>query len=322
VIAGVAFGEEPIAGLPDEDDVSEQNPLTELLSDPRAQLAFMLRGRPYDRTIGAERDVYLSSHGYAALNDGAGALEGVPDNTHFPASLVSAYNVKVNLLQGGLWQASAVPGFGAVVIANPDGRHDDLLRMDWEMREVRVWLGRHQWIGPSFDRLGRIFTGAVERVTWDGSKIQLQIRDLRQLFDQEANPEAYLGFGTAVRLRAEGDKVHVVHEAGMEPADGATWLFAFEVVLEAAAQNAIIARKGDVTCRVFADGSAGLFDRGLTNWVVTPAGSFAFGGAVRLGFFAGAAGLAVYVDGLPLARNAEPLGAAAAGAALIVGRST
>jgi hypothetical protein len=305
VIAGYAFGEEPIAGLPDVDDVSEENPLTELLSDPRAELAFMLRGRPYDRTTGAERDVFLSSHGYASLNDGAGVRDGVPDNTHFPASLVSAYNVKVNLLQGGLWQASAVPGFGAVVVANPDGRHDDLLRMDWEMREVTVWLGRQQWIGPSFDRLGRIFTGTVERVTWDGNRIQLQIRDLRQLFDQEANPEAYLGFGTAVRLRAEGDKVHVAHEAGMEPADGATWLFAFEVVFEAAAH-----------------GSAGIFDRGLTNWVVTPAGSFAFGGAVRLGFFAGAAGLAVYVDGLPLAQNAEPLGAVAAGSALIVGRSS
>lgn len=313
MISGGAWSELPLSGIRVSDDVSEPNPLTDLLSDPRAELAFMFRGLPFDPDLDAERPVYVSSHGYAALDDGGGAAEGVPDHAHFPGSLASAYSVKVNLLSGGSWQASALPGYGAVVIANPDGRHDDLLRLEWENRQITVWVGRRQWIGPSFKTLGRVFQGVVNSLTWDASRIVLAVRDLRQLFDEEVNKEAYLGFGTAVRLRATGDRVTIPYDTWTRPVDGeGNPVLAVELMIRPKeVGDAILCTQGGSAGwvgRLHPDGSVGLYDRDLTNWIRTGPGVIVAGVPARVGFYGDTEGLCIRVDGRTKASNNFPYG--------------
>lgn len=311
MISGGPWSDLAISDLPEDEDVSEPNPLTGLLSDPRAQLAFMMRASPFDPALGEERDVLLSSHGYAALDDGGGETEGVADHAHFPMALVSAYSVKVNLLSGGTWQASAVPGYGSIVVANPDGRHEDLLLLDWEGRGVTVWVGRRQWIGPSFSDLGRVFQGVVDSLSWDSSRININIRDLRAMFDQDANPEAYLGFGVAVRLRAVGDRVVIPYGAWMRPTDvDANPVLAWEMMLEPAEiRDAVLATQGGsagAAARLHYDGSLGLYDRDETNWIRTAAGLVAAGVPVRVGFYGDTEGLRIRVNGRTVASNVLP----------------
>lgn len=313
MISGYAWSEEPISGFPEDEDVSRANPLTALLSDPRAELAFMVRAQPYDSSPLAPRvrEVYLSSHGYASLDDGGGASEGVPDHAPFPAALVSAFNVKVNLLSGGSWTPSAVPGYGAVIIANPDGAFDDLLRLNWELRPITAWLGRRQWIGPSFSKVGRVFSGTSESISWSTTQISVSIRDLRELFTQDVNPEAYLGFGTAVRFRADADRVTIPYGTWTRPVDvDANPILAVEVMVQPAAlTDSVLCGQGGSdgwVARLHADGSVGLYDRDLTNFVRTDAGVVRVHEPSRLGFYGDASGLKIRVDGRTVASNAVP----------------
>lgn len=313
MISGGAWSELPISGILDSDDVSEPNPLTDLLSDPKAKLAFMVRAQPWDPDAGAIRDVFVSSDGYATIDDGAGLALGIADHTPFPGSLASAYSVKVNLISGGSWAASAVPGFGSIVIANPDGQHDDLTKLNWEMREVTAWVGRRQWIGPSFRTLGRVFHGMTDGCTWNTSQITLPVRDMRQSFDVDINPDAYLGFGTAVRMKVTGDVVTIPYGAWTRPLDvDSNPVVAVEVMVQApVAQDSIIATQGGLggwACWLFADGAVGLYDRGSTHWIRSAGGKVLVGRPTRLGYYASAEGLAIRVDGVVVVQDAIPYG--------------
>jgi hypothetical protein len=311
LISGFSWSAEAISGFPEEEDVSVANPLAELLSDPRVELAFMLRGQFYDTDLGAERDVCVSSHGYATLDDGGSAAEGIPDHTPFPNALVSAFNVKVDLISSGAWISSAVPGYGAAILANPNGEFDYVQKLNCEMRSVMVWIGRRQWIGPSFRKLGKVFTGTVETVTWNTSQISFNIRDLTELFNQDVNPEAYLGFGTAVRFRADADRVTIPYGTWTRPVDvdGNPILSVEFMVAVRTIRDSVLCTQGGSAgwvARLHVDGSVGLYDRDLTNWVRTDPGLVAVDVPTRLGFYGDPEGLKIRVNGKTVASNAVP----------------
>lgn len=324
MISGSAWSELPLCDIDPADDVSEPNPLTDLLSDPRAELAFMLIGNPFDPQLGTTRQVRASSHGYAALDDGGGAGASVADHAHFPAILASPYSVKVSLLSGGAWQASAVPGYGGVVFANPDGLYDEITLLDWEDSTVTVWMGRYQWIGPSFRKLGRVFTGVVDSMTWTTSEITLNVRDLKALLDNNVNQETYLGFGTAARMRAPGDTVSVPYGSWMRPTDAdSNPIVSCEVMIKPrVAQDAIIVTQGgDLgwAMWIHADGALAFYDRGVTNFVRSPAGKVRVGVPTRVACYASSEGLAVRVDGVVVASNSVPYGGPVVVADLVIG---
>lgn len=257
----------PFSAIDAADDPSTPNPLSELITDQRAEFAYVLAADVLDRQTawegdyaGAEETVYLSSHGYASLGDGGGAAEGVPDHKLFPAVLESAYSFKVNLIAGGAWQASALPGFGTIAISNPDNRYEYLLRKNWERRRITVWVGRRQWIGPSFSTFGRIFRATVDRVEADLRTITVTVRDMRDVMEVDANPTAYLGFGSAVRLSSAGHKVTVAFGAAMNQVYGTGVLMAPEIIFQAEAPlraGVLYDRAGVFQIRLYADGAVG-----------------------------------------------------------------
>lgn len=324
MISGGPWSELALADIEPADDVSESNPLTDLLSDPRAELAFMLVGNPFDPQLGATRQVRASSHGYAALDDGGGAAAGIADHAHFPQILASPYSVKVSLLSGGSWQASAVPGYGGVVFANPDGRYDELMLLDWEDSSVTVWMGRRQWIGPSWRRLGRVFTGIVDSMTWTTSDMTLNVRDLKAMLDNNVNEATYLGFGTAVRFRAPGDTVSIPYGAWMRPTDAdSNPIVSCEVMVKPrVAQDAVVATQGGAlgwAMWIHSDGSLALYDRGVTNFVRSVAGKVPVGVSTRIACYASSEGLAIRVDGVVVASNSVPYGGPVVVADLVIG---
>lgn len=312
------WSQEPISSIPEAEDPSTPNPLTALLSDPTAQFQFLVKFTGYDPILAARRDVFISSAGYATLGDNGGVHEGVPNHQAFPNALVSPYSMKVNLIPGGAWQASAIPGFGAVVIANPDRKWDFVQLMDVEGERVLAWVGPRRWIGPTFGEFGRVMHGRIDSLTWDTDTITLNVRDLRQLLeDADANPDVFLGFDVAVRTRAVADKVTVPHSTAFHPVDGSSNpLLDVEVIvnMDAPLRTATVMRKG-VAYKgiVFSNGAVGLFIN-LTGaiparWVISKPGLVTPGETHRVGFRGGFGalaygqldGMAVYVDGVYVA---------------------
>lgn len=325
MIPGAApFGELPPSSFPEAEDTTHANPLVPLLSDPRAQLAYLMRAVVYDPESDADVSVHLSGHGYFCYGNGDGASEGLSDFQEFRLGLSVPYSMKLNLLQGGKWQASALPGFGTIVVPNPSGEHDAILAYSWELAPIVVWMGPLAWRGPSFRRFGRIFKGTVESITWSFNEIAVNIRDLRELFADDVNPAAYLGFGTAVRLRDGGDSVLVPHDAALHPEVDGQPIIAAEIVVKPRApmQRGIIFTKGGdagVVARMFSDGSVGLFDRGTTNYVLAPAGTLAPGRTTRLTFLGDANGIRIKADGKTVASGSTPYGAGLNTDDLIIG---
>lgn len=288
------FGDVPVSAIADADDPSTPNPFDSILIDPRAQLAYILRAEVLDRDTawrgdydGAEEEVYLSSAGYASLGDGGGAAEGIPDHQLFTECLTNPYSVKVNLIASGSWQPSGLPGYGSVTISDPDGRLRHLLKKNWEWRRLTVWVGRRQWIGPSLAEFGRVFSGTVDAVTASMGTITVALRDLRDLLEQDANPDAYLGFGTAVRMKTAGDKVTRAYHARMDWAFALSAMWHGEIIFRAASplKNAVLLdRAGVLQGRVYSNGAVGALytESGVKKHMTSAPGLVAAGEVHRL----------------------------------------
>jgi hypothetical protein len=301
-------------------DARPYDVIADLLDNPDEDWQKLLVARVGAPDDGPEGEVMvvLSTHGYATLGDGAGLPYGVPDHHLFPAGLVSSHSVKLSLLQGGGWARSSLETFGNIVVAWADGELDHLARYSWERRPVEVWAGPQSWIGPSFSKFGRVFQGIAESVDWDVNRLTIRVRDLRQALDKELNEAAYLGFGTAVELRAVGDKVAIAHHAALQPA---------QLLLEGMVQvdhlhNGVLASKGGdagYLARLNSDGSLSLFDRGVTNDLHTAAGLVVPNKPTRVSFRGDSAGLKIYVDGKPVASNTTPYGGPTNTSPLVLG---
>lgn len=306
-----AWSQEPLSSVTATDDVSTTNPLTRLLTNPETELNFLLRAVVGDPDEPGETEVYLSSGGYASLGDDGGQPYGVPNHQLFREALASPYGVRVNLLAGGQVRPSAVPTYGTVVINNPSGDLDGLVRLDWELREVTVWVGPRRWVGPTLRDFGVIFRGTIESVSWDVTQVTLELRDLSRRLDGDANPDAYLGYGTALRCRAPGDGASIPGGAWSRPTDPDTNpVLAVEfVVRPAEIRDSVLVSQGGAAgwrCMMHADGSVGLYVSSGANWVRTTAGACAVRRTTRLGFYGSTAGLLIRVDGAEAARNATP----------------
>lgn len=316
-----AFGEEPLSSLAEAEDTSHGNPITLLLSDERAQLQFAMRTYGYNPATGEVEQVVFSSAGYSTIGDGEGAADGIGDHLHFPAALVSPYSVKVNLVSGGAWQASAIPGFGSVVIADPIGEFDYLKGYDLEGQRLTVWVGRRQWIGPSWSEFGRVFTGTVAALSWDLGVITLDIRDLREVLEVDANPDEYLGFGTGIRTTADGDGVLIGFAAEMDtiwsdpdedypfpyPSYFGGIIFKPEAPLRS---GTVLDFGGLVQGRVYSDGAVGMVVKFTTGWkfVTSAPGLVAAGELHRLTLrVGGPLGAFVYLDGEVVASDSSVL---------------
>lgn len=200
----LAFGE-----LPSEYSGAVANPFAALLTDPEAQIIYLVELYPYDPELetsltgespfgsasfgesdialvgGVERQ-YLSNLGFTTTPDDSVA------NIHFPAQVDNPMQFDVSISSGGDFGSSA-PSYGSIVISNADGGLDGLDGYLWTGRRAVVKAGSPDF---AYDDFASVFIGVVNGIESDEDKITLTIRDNRLKTDQLLQPNDYAGTGS------------------------------------------------------------------------------------------------------------------------------
>jgi hypothetical protein len=289
-------------------DLSVADPAVALRSWD-GELAWLLRIQAWDPATGSDSPVYVSSHGYHTGGDGASLAEGIPVFQHFPPGLMNPGSSRLTLVSGGTIRLGATPTHGTIQIANADGAFDAMLGLRLRERPYDLWVGRAEWMGPSFAEFARHRRGLIADATWDYDSITLTVLDPRQRFEQLLNPDVYLGFGVAVRVRAAGDGVQVAADVKLHPAALHVRVM-FEV--EALANMVLLNYGWEETNRVgwelrlMADGSLLWVQDDWAPYVLSPTGIVTAKAPHRASVGGGSGGVILYLDGDEVARDAAP----------------
>jgi hypothetical protein len=152
--------------------------------------------------------ITLSNNGYASKDS-----DKIPDTAEslshelFEGSLVSPYNIQIEMFRENDIGGSSVPGFGDVEIANPNGELDDLIRYSWTNRPIRIYFGT--W-SDRFEDFSMIFKGTCEGITWNLRTIRIRLRSLENQLNKPIQSELFGGFGPCVRgSDATGNRIDV-----------------------------------------------------------------------------------------------------------------
>jgi hypothetical protein len=308
------FGTQPVGLVPTGSiytvDHSIADPLDALLRHD-GEVAYMMCARVWDFDDGQEVDVYASTHGFATAGDGASLGDGIPDHTLFPQGLIPP-NSSLTLFQGGRLANSALPAFGVLSFANGDGEFDEFRRRyGWRRRRIDIWATPVSWTGPGWAELALIQVLYGEEVTWDATAVEVSIRDPKERFKEDINPERFLGFGTAIRLQASGDGVRITGSPDFQLSASALSLgIMFQVE---APQNAVLVNYGWTPAapagwelRLGADDSLMFINLDHAPLVLTASDVVPAGAPHRATVEADSTGIRLYVDGQLEASSTVP----------------
>lgn len=294
------WASEPWGSAGEGEDFSLPDPLVALRSSA-AELAWLVRIAAVDPDTEEEVPVYLSSHGYHTAAGGDGSSFGVPDFQHFDQGLESPASTSVSIISGGSIVPGSTPTHGALTVSNPDGRFNSLRRLRFRRREFRQWVGEARWMGPRFAEFTEFSRGSVEDVTWDRDTITFSLRDPKLQFSKDLNPEAYLGFGTAIRCRTAGDGVAIDASSILHPLQ-----VHFRIVFKAPSlSNMVLLNYGweetnqiGWELRATADGGILWVQDAYDPFLTTASGLWSADKVHRASWEGGPAGVKIYLDGV------------------------
>lgn len=287
------------------EDFSAPDAMIAIMDHP-GELAYLVIADAYDPVSCTEKTVLLSSHGYATGADGSGSPYGIGDHELFATAIKTPINSKTTLMQGGRLGNSAVPTFGALELANADGRINEILGYRFGRRRIRQLVGPAQWIGPSLDEFATVFDGVAGDLSRDAADATIAIRDGKAKLLKTLNERSYLGMGTAVRLKTAGDCVAIEGSASYSVA-----AMTVEIMIEVQTLGNFVLvnygwEEGDSTgweLRLLADGAV-LFVAGDYNpYLVSEPGEVTAREPHRLSVVARATGIMLYVNGAVVASS-------------------
>jgi len=159
---------------------------SDLLADPYAARRYLVILEPYDPGAIAVVSLYYSDHGFVTEPGDS------PASQYFAPRVVSALNFERHLFQRGLIGGRSIPNFGEIVLANADGRLDDLLAYGWDDRRVQVLLGGEDFAYGDF---GIVFDGTAEQVEVTDEVLTVRLRDWQHKLDKPLQGTLYAGTG-------------------------------------------------------------------------------------------------------------------------------
>ncbi len=160
--------------------------LETLLADPFARKQFLAILEPYDPDLMATVPLYFSDFG---LTTSPGSE---PPNQYFAPRLMSALNFERHLFKSGKLSGRSVPGYGEIELNNADGGLDDLGRLAFDGRRVRVFIGGADF---AFESFAVIFDGTADSAEFTDESVSIRLRDLQLTLDQPIQETTYLGTG-------------------------------------------------------------------------------------------------------------------------------
>lgn len=126
-----------------------------------------------------------------------GGTAPILDGQSFAARLVQPFTLQVDAFRDDPTSPSlfsgAIPGFGALTIANGDGAFDALCALGWDGRDVEVYRGPEG--ATSLADCTRMFYGTAADATWDRTSITIPLRDFAEILNVPVQDTLYAGTG-------------------------------------------------------------------------------------------------------------------------------
>jgi len=156
---------------------------------------WLLTGTPYDPVTDGQVTVRMGSLGWSSL------IADTPSAALWRSALMSPYNRRHEVMQGGRLTYGSPPYYGDVTIANAAGEWDYLLAYEWAGSALLLEYLADE--GNAYSAATTVFQGVASRNAF-GSELELHLpaRDRRQLFDHQVQTRTFRGFGPALRFEA------------------------------------------------------------------------------------------------------------------------
>ena len=162
-----------------------------VFDNPCCDRVYLVTVTPYDPATGAERTLYLSTHGFVTGPTENPANVGLLCRCCRAKALVYVRSMFTPDTLGG----RSLPDRGALKIANADAGAGDLdawLSYQWEGRSAVVRMGLPDW--PIADFV-TVMTGICGEIGYSRAEIVVPLKDRGSLLDKLAQDSLYAGTG-------------------------------------------------------------------------------------------------------------------------------
>jgi hypothetical protein len=199
----LAYGE-----IESQYDLSTPNPFDAYLKNINAQLVYLVEVYPYDPSqlqtlyspqpygsgaygeadssyYGGVTTVYLSDQGFIT------EPSDTPSSQYFLAQVDNPVQIQTSILSGDTLGAGN-QSFGAIVIANGNGKLDYLQDYRWSNRRVVIKAGVN---GFTYSQFSTVFEGSANGIEVDDERVTITMQDYRAKVDQLLVPGVYAGTG-------------------------------------------------------------------------------------------------------------------------------
>lgn len=158
----------------------------DLIANTHGIRSYLVVIEPYDPDLSAVTVLRFSDRGFTT------GPSDSPANSYFAPRLVTPLNFQRELFSSGQIGGRSIPRFGVLALNNADGGLDDMARLSYDGRRVRVYLG-----GVDFrlSDYGLIFDGTAEQIEFDDELVRVQLRDLQSKLDIDVVRGSYGGAG-------------------------------------------------------------------------------------------------------------------------------
>jgi hypothetical protein len=209
----------PIAANLEADDFGLSSLLAKLLSDPDADLTYLVIANPIPNPgtgtppsiaeipiahiMTAAEFVYLSDKGFTS------SPTDIPANQDFQGRLVQPLQFRSSIPLPTSGGSRGTFDTGEIVVLNNDGGLDDLLLMAWNGHKIDIKVvgtifkgtAKEEVIG--LDKAGLLFTGIVEGIEWNSSEIRIILNNPASKLNVPIQETLFVGDGGASSF--EGD---------------------------------------------------------------------------------------------------------------------